>query len=64
VNTVGPFQDKSYGVAEACIRAGCNYVDLADSRQFVVGIKELNDKAKKANVLWSLKCSWIIFNCN
>ena len=35
ISTVGPFQGQGYGAAEACIRQGIHYVDLADGRDFV-----------------------------
>ncbi len=51
VHTVGPFQRQKYGVAEACVRVGCHYVDLADGRAFVAGIGVLDAVAKAADVL-------------
>jgi NAD(P)-dependent dehydrogenase (short-subunit alcohol dehydrogenase family) len=51
IHTVGPFQGQTYRVAEACIRNGCHYVDLADGRAFVAGIGALNQGAKAADVL-------------
>src|SRR6516165_2110278 len=36
IHTSGPFQEQGYGVAEACIRNGVHYLDLADGRDFVV----------------------------
>jgi hypothetical protein len=51
IHTVGPFQGQSYGVAEACIRNGIHYVDLADGRAFVAGIGVLDQAAKAADVL-------------
>jgi saccharopine dehydrogenase-like NADP-dependent oxidoreductase len=51
IHTSGPFQEQGYGVAEACIRNGVHYLDLADGRDFVAGIGRLNDAAKAAGVL-------------
>lgn len=51
IHTVGPFQGQTYAIAEACIRNGCHYVDLADGREFVVGIGALDAAAKEADVL-------------
>lgn len=50
VNTCGPFQSKTYGVAEDCIRAGIHYIDLADGRDFVTGITALDEAAKTAGI--------------
>lgn len=51
IHTVGPFQGQDYAVAEACIRRGCHYVDLADGRAFVSGIGALDAKARQRDVL-------------
>ncbi|WP_417453867.1 saccharopine dehydrogenase NADP-binding domain-containing protein [Kiloniella sp.] len=50
INTCGPFQNSNYDVAETCIEASVPYIDLADGRDFVVGIKALDDKAKSAEI--------------
>ena len=51
IHTAGPYQGQSYRVAEACIGAGCHYVDLADGRAFVAGIDALDAQARAADVL-------------
>jgi NAD(P)-dependent dehydrogenase (short-subunit alcohol dehydrogenase family) len=51
IHTSGPFQEQSYEVAEACIRNGVHYLDLADGREFVVNITRLNAAARAAGVL-------------
>lgn len=51
IHTAGPFQGQYYSVAHAAIQAGCNYIDLADGRDFVAGISELNDLACERKVL-------------
>jgi len=50
IHTVGPFQGQSYDVAQACIEHGCHYIDLADGRDFVAGIGDLDAAATAANV--------------
>jgi saccharopine dehydrogenase-like NADP-dependent oxidoreductase len=50
VHTAGPFQGQDYTVARAAIEAGCHYIDLADGRQFVVGINSLAASASAAGV--------------
>ncbi len=45
VHTSGPFQGQRYHVAQACMAAGAHYIDLADGRDFVVGISSLNQAA-------------------
>ncbi len=50
IHTAGPFQDQGYEVARAAIKAGCNYLDLADGRAFVTGITQLDAQARAAAV--------------
>ena len=51
VNFTGPFQSTDYRVARACIAAKTHYIDLADARQYVLGIRELDSEARAAGVL-------------
>ena len=51
IHTAGPFQGQSYAVPQACIGAGAHYLDLADGRAFVCGIKTLDAAARYNDVL-------------
>jgi hypothetical protein len=51
VHTTGPFQRQDHRVARACIAQGCHYLDLADARDFVVSIGELDAAARKRGVI-------------
>lgn len=51
IHTAGPYQGQDYRVAQACIDAGCHYVDLADGREFVAGFPALDGAAKDAGVV-------------
>lgn len=51
VHTAGPFQGQDYRVARAAIAAGANYIDLADGRDFVAGIGQLDALARERGVL-------------
>lgn len=51
IHTTGPFQHQDYRVARACIAQGCHYLDLADARDFVVRIGEVDAAARTAGVL-------------
>ena len=51
IHTAGPFQGQDYAVAQAAITAGANYIDLADGRDFVAGIKKLDSLAQQQGVL-------------
>lgn len=51
INASGPYRAGAYGVARAAIAAGCHYIDLADSRPFVVGFRALDEAARAAGVL-------------
>lgn len=50
IHTAGPFQGQQYHVARAAIEARANYLDLADGREFVVGINALDAAARAAGV--------------
>lgn len=50
VNTCGPFQTSNYNIAKTCIKQGVHYIDLADGRDFVAGISELDADAKQRNI--------------
>lgn len=50
IHTTGPFQLQDHRVARAAIAAGAHYLDLADAREFVATIGELDEDAKAAGV--------------
>lgn len=50
IHTAGPFQGQDYRVARAAITAGANYMDLADGRDFVVGIGQIDNLAREHGV--------------
>lgn len=47
----GPFQNAAPRLATTAVAAGCHYVDIADARDFVANITQLDSAAKAANVL-------------
>ncbi len=51
VHASGPFQGQNYSVADTCISLGIHYIDLADSRLFVEGIRSMDCAARQAGVL-------------
>ena len=51
VDVSGPFQNQDYQTARYCITAGVHYVDIADSRDFVVNFAALNSAAEAAGVM-------------
>lgn len=51
IDAAGPFQGNNYAIPRACIAAGVHYLDLADARDFVCGIGELDDAARAAGVI-------------
>ncbi|HKX92950.1 MAG TPA: saccharopine dehydrogenase NADP-binding domain-containing protein [Sphingomicrobium sp.] len=50
VDCAGPFQGSTTRLVEACIEAGVDYVDLADSREFVCSIGRFDLAAKGAGI--------------
>lgn len=52
IHTCGPYQtQRDYHVAKTCIDLQMNYIDLADSREFVKGISKLDEEAKQEGVV-------------
>jgi hypothetical protein len=51
IHSAGPFQGAGYDVAELCIESGAHYLDLADAREFVVGIGRLDAAARERGVM-------------
>ena len=51
IHAAGPFQSQDYRVAKACLACGSDYVDLADGRDFVAGIRALDNEARAAGRL-------------
>ena len=51
LNASGPFQRQDYRLVRACIEQGIHYVDIADARAYVTGIRILDGEAKAAGVL-------------
>ena len=51
IDAVGPFQTRNRRVAEACIKLGIHYLDLADGRDFVQNVGALDAEAAKHNTL-------------
>lgn len=50
VHVAGPFQWRDQAVASACIRRGAHYLDLADTRSFILGIGALDERARTNGV--------------
>lgn len=53
VDVSGPFQEYGahrYGVIEACIAAGIDYLDFADATDFVLGVAQFDARARAAGV--------------
>jgi hypothetical protein len=51
IHAAGPFQGAEYQVAELCLEAGAHYLDLADGREFVAGIGQLDGLARCRGLL-------------
>lgn len=46
IHTAGPFQQRDYRVAQAALACGAHYIDLADGRDYVMGIAQLDAAAR------------------
>ncbi|HEX7742682.1 MAG TPA: DUF4166 domain-containing protein, partial [Sphingobium sp.] len=51
VDASGPFQAMDHAIPKACIAARVHYLDIADSREFVCGIRALDYVARTAGVI-------------
>jgi len=51
IHTSGPFQGQDYRVPEACLAAGCHFIDLADDRRYVCDFKQLDSQAHEKGLL-------------
>eukprot|EP01080_Neovahlkampfia_damariscottae_P000434 gene434-6847_t len=49
INSCGPYTDMSYKIARLCLKHESNYIDLADSMEFVEGIDKLQNEAISKN---------------
>ena len=50
VHLAGPFQGQDYMVANACLRAGVPYIDMADGREFVGMFSSLDASAQAKGI--------------
>lgn len=50
INMVGPYNEQGYAVAEAAIACGAHYCDIADAREFIAAIGQLDEQARAAGV--------------
>ena len=53
IDATGPFQsygNDPYRIVRACLATSTNYLDLADSSQFVRDIKQFDEQAKSKNI--------------
>jgi len=57
LDTVGPFQDRSTALAEACLELGCDLVDIADSRAYVARLQALRPRLETAGTRLLTACS-------
>jgi saccharopine dehydrogenase-like NADP-dependent oxidoreductase len=50
INASGPFRAGHYAIPRTCIDAGCHYIDLADDRDYVAGVAQLDEAARARDV--------------
>jgi hypothetical protein len=51
IHAGGPFQARDHSVARAALSANAHYIDLADARSFVCGIRAIDDAARSRDRL-------------
>jgi len=57
VNCAGPFSRFNSSLPEACIRAKCHYVDIADDRKYVAAVRAMNDAFAEDGITAVFGCS-------
>ena len=50
INCAGPFEEEWYAVVEAALACGSHYLDLADRRSYVLGIRRFDATARRAGL--------------
>jgi NAD(P)-dependent dehydrogenase (short-subunit alcohol dehydrogenase family) len=50
VNAAGPFRAGDYSIPQTCLDVGCHYIDLADGRDYVANVVNLDAAARARNV--------------
>jgi len=50
IKASGPFLSNDYSIPQTCIEENCHYIDLADNREYVKELKQLNSLAKAKQV--------------
>jgi hypothetical protein len=50
VNASGPFNATDYSIPQTCIEGGCHYIDMADGRDYVAEIVQLDAAARDRDV--------------
>jgi hypothetical protein len=50
INASGPFKATEYSIPQTCIDAGCHYIDMADGRDYIANIVQLDEAARAQNV--------------
>jgi hypothetical protein len=57
VHAAGPFQGQGTAVLEACLEAGCHYVDIADDREYVRRVRSFDGRFRTAGLAAAAGCS-------
>jgi hypothetical protein len=57
VHAAGPFADKDATVLEACLEAGCHYVDIADDRGYVSRVRSFDRRFRDKGLTAAYGCS-------
>jgi hypothetical protein len=50
INASGPFRAGDYSIPQTCLGVGCHYIDIADGRDYVANIVQLDEAARARNV--------------
>jgi hypothetical protein len=57
VNCAGPFGELGTSILDACLAAGCHYVDIADDRRYTALVREYGERFQRQNLAVVPGCS-------
>jgi hypothetical protein len=57
IHCAGPFRNCGHGLLEACLEAGCHYVDIADDRSYARAVRDMSDRFQSRGLAAVYGCS-------
>jgi saccharopine dehydrogenase-like NADP-dependent oxidoreductase len=58
INTIGPFYEFAFLVAQAALQAEVNYIDVCDDPDATISLLSLGDLARRKDLTFVINCGW------